>query len=185
MSTQESDPIWNDPFVRLPEVQSFALTSTDFAAGEELAAPQRSGAMGVPGGQDISPELSWTGAPQETKSFVVTAYDPDAPTGSGFWHWSVANIPASVTSLPAGAGTQGSGQLPAGALTLKNDAGMAGFVGAAPPSGHGVHRYFFVVQALDVESLDITADASPAMLGFTLLPHVIARAVLMGTFESE
>ena len=113
----------------------------------------------------------------------MTVYDPDAPTASGFWHWSVANLPATTTSLPAGAGTDGSGLLPQGALQLRNDGGFAGFVGAAPPEGHGPHHYHVVVHALDVESLDLPAEASPAYLGFNLFSSTIGRARLIGTFE--
>lgn len=94
----------NSPFYNLPELPTFTLTSTDIVNGAELPAAQASGAMGVPGGEDRSPQLSWSGFPEETKAFAVTCYDPDAPTGSGFWHWTVTDLDASVTSLPADAG---------------------------------------------------------------------------------
>lgn len=167
----------NDPFSRLPEVPSFELTSTDVADGQPLAAPHTSGAMGVPGGEDRSPQLSWSGFPAGTKSFVVQMYDPDAPTMSGFWHWVVADIPASVTSLEPGAA------VPDGAVAYRNDTGQPGYVGAAPPGGHGPHRYFLVVSALDTESLGVPADASPAYVGFNVAAHVLARAVIVPTFE--
>jgi Raf kinase inhibitor-like YbhB/YbcL family protein len=169
----------NDPFSRLPDVPPFDLTSTDVADGQPLPLAQVSGGMGIPGGEDRSPQLSWSGFPAETKSFVVQMYDPDAPTLSGFWHWIVADIPASVTSLEAGAA------VPAGATAYRNDAGEAGYIGAAPPAGHGPHRYFLVVSALDVESLGLPAEASPAYVGFTVAGHVLARAVLVPTFEVE
>ncbi|AJT42329.1 YbhB/YbcL family Raf kinase inhibitor-like protein [Psychromicrobium lacuslunae] len=172
-----------DPYDALPQLPSFELSSTSFNDGETLSAAQTSAAMGVPGGADESPELSWSGFPAETKSFAVTVFDPDAPTASGFWHWSVFNLPASVTSLPAGAGSPGSAALPAGAVTLRNDAGIVGYVGAAPPAGHGPHRYIVAVHALDVESLDIPAEGSPAYLGFNIFAHGIARARLTGTFS--
>ena len=140
-----------------------------------------SGIFGVPGGEDISPQLSWSGAPEGTKSYAVTVYDPDAPTGSGFWHWAVADIPATVTELPEGAGDDTGSGLPEGALQLRTDAGAARFIGAAPPAGHGEHRYFVVVHALDVESIGVPTDATPAFLGFNLLSHILGRAILTVT----
>ncbi len=171
-----------NPYEELPEVPSFTLTSSDIVDGQALALPQVSGMLGS-GGGDISPQLSWSDFPAQTKSFAVTVYDPDAPTASGFWHWAVANIPVVTTSLPSGAGDQYGAGLPAGALQLRNDAGMTGYVGAAPPSGHGPHHYYVVVHALDVESLDLPDTASPAYLGFNLFMHSVARAVLVGTYE--
>ncbi|GIO31403.1 hypothetical protein J2TS6_25440 [Paenibacillus albilobatus] len=117
------------------------------------------------------------------KSFAVTAYDPDAPTGSGFWHWAVINIPASVTELPIGAGGDHGGGLPQGALQLPNDARLKRFIGAAPPAGHGPHWYYFVVHALDVEKIGIDPNATPVLLGFTMLGHTLGRAVLVATGE--
>jgi Raf kinase inhibitor-like YbhB/YbcL family protein len=110
-------------------------------------------------------------------------YDPDAPTGSGFWHWAVANLPATVTDLPAGAG-DGS-ELPGNALILRNDAGLKRFIGAAPPAGHGMHRYIVAVHAVKVEKLELDGDASPAYLGFNLFMNAIARAVITGTYEQN
>jgi Raf kinase inhibitor-like YbhB/YbcL family protein len=135
------------------------------------------------GGEDVSPQLSWSGFPEATRSFAVTVYDPDAPTASGFWHWAVANLPATVTDLPAGVG-DGS-DLPGDAVTLVNDAGMRRFIGAAPPAGHGAHRYFVVVHAVKVEKLELAEDASPAYLGFNLFANAIARAVIHGTYEEK
>lgn len=170
------------PYDSIAEVPSFTLTSTDVTDGAELNTAQVSGMMG-PGGDDASPQLSWSGFPPETKSFAITVYDPDAPTGSGFWHWAVAEVPVSTTSLPSGAGDDTGSGLPTGAVQLKNDAGMARYVGAAPPAGHGEHRYYIAVHAVDVDSLGIDGTASPAYLGFNLFSHTLARAVLMGTFE--
>lgn len=169
-----------NPYDFLPALPGFALTSADITDGQPLKSDQVSGIMGA-GGRDVSPQLSWSGFPETTRSFAVTVFDPDAPTASGFWHWAVANLPATVTDLPAGAGDGSS--LPGDALTLRNDAGLARFVGAAPPAGHGHHRYFVAVHALDVEKLDIGPDASPAYLGFNVFMHAIARAVIHGTYE--
>ena len=174
----------NDPFARLPEVPTFALTSATTEDGKPFAAPQHSGMFGIPGGQDASPQLAWSGAPAGTKSYAVTVYDPDAPTGSGFWHWAVANLPAGTSSLPEGAGDDTGSGLPAGALQLRNDAGAARFVGAAPPAGHGAHRYFITVHALDVEDIGVPAEATPAFLGFTMAGHILARATLIATAET-
>lgn len=171
------------PHEFLPDVPSFSLASTDIKQDATLDEAHRSGAMGVPGGEDVSPSLTWAGAPAGTKSFAVTVYDPDAPTGSGFWHWAVADIPATVTELPRGAGTPDSTDLPPGAVTLTNDAGMQGYTGAAPPEGHGEHRYYFTVHAVDVESLSLPDGATPAFLGFNLFSHTLARATIMAVFE--
>jgi Raf kinase inhibitor-like YbhB/YbcL family protein len=170
------------PYDRLPQVPSFQLTSTDIADGEQLGDPHVSGIFGA-GGQDVSPQLSWSGFPAETKSFAVTVYDPDAPTASGFWHWAVVDIPASVTELPSGAGDETGSGLPAGAFQLRGDGGVARYVGAAPPAGHGRHRYFTVVHAVDVESLGIDDTASPAFLGFNLFFHTLARAMIVPWYE--
>ncbi|MEU6140060.1 YbhB/YbcL family Raf kinase inhibitor-like protein [Streptomyces sp. NPDC047081] len=174
----------NDPFARLPEAASFAVTSTTVTDGAALSPEQFSGIFGVPGGKDISPQLSWSGAPDGTKSYAVTVYDPDAPTGSGFWHWAVADIPATVTELPEGAGDDTGSGLPESAFQLPGDARAARFIGAAPPAGHGPHRYFIVVHALDVASIGVAADATPAVLGFTMAGHILGRAVLTATAET-
>lgn len=170
-----------DPYTFLPDVPSFSVTSTDVADGERLPDPHASAAFGVPGGEDRSPQLSWSGAPETTLSFAVTVFDPDAPTASGFWHWAVFNIPASVTSLPSGAGS-GDG-LPEGAVQLRHDGGGVGYIGAAPPAGHGPHRYFTVVHAVDVETLEVPAEASSAFLGFNLFSHTLGRATITPVYE--
>ncbi|PTH86165.1 YbhB/YbcL family Raf kinase inhibitor-like protein [Streptomyces sp. A244] len=162
----------NDPFAKLPDVPGFTATSTTVDDGGTWPTAQMSGIVGVPGGKDISPHLSWSGAPEGTRSYAVTVYDPDAPTGSGFWHWAVADIPATVTELPEGA------------FQLPNDARLARFVGAAPPPGHGPHRYFVVVHALDVDHIGVPADGTPAYLGFTMAGHILGRAVLTVTAET-
>ena len=171
-----------DPYDALPKLPLFRLTSNSITNGQPLATPQISGIMGA-GGEDVSPQLSWSGFPEETRSFAVTMYDPDAPTASGFWHWAVANLPATVTELPSGVG-DGSG-LPGDALILANDAGLKRFIGAAPPPGHGPHRYIIAVHAVDVEKLEIPGEATPAYLGFNLFGHAIARALIHGTYEES
>jgi Raf kinase inhibitor-like YbhB/YbcL family protein len=157
-----------NPYQYLPTVPTFQLTSTTVTNGKPLPAAQLSKLLGAPNGKDISPELSWSGFPKATKSFVVSMYDPQAPTGSGFWHWVVANIAAKTTTLPANAGASHTTLLPAGAFELGGDAGAHQYVGGAPPKGSGVHDYYITVTALDV--------AATAYLGFTIGAHTIARA---------
>src|ERR1700737_1666183 len=111
--------------------------------------------------------------------------DPDPPTASGFWHWAVANLPATVTDLPAGVGDGSSSGFPGDAITLANDAGLKRYLGAAPPPGHGVHRYFIAVHAVKVEKLELDGGASPAFLGFNLFMNAIARAIIRGTYEQK
>ncbi len=173
-----------NPYEFLPPLPSFTLTSESITDGSPLANDQVSGIMGA-GGSDISPQLSWSGFPETTRSFAVTVFDPDAPTGSGFWHWAVANLPATVTDLPAGVGDGSSSGFPGDAITLANDAGSRRFIGAAPPPGHGVHRYFVVVHAVGVEKLDLPESATPAYLGFNLFSHAIARAIIHGVYERK
>ena len=170
------------PYDFLPQVPTLEVTSADVADGQPLPRPQVSGVMGA-GGEDRSPQLSWSGFPEGTRSFAVTVFDPDAPTTSGFWHWAVFNIPATVTELPGGAGDRDGSGLPEGAVQLRNDAGFPGYVGAAPPPGHGPHRYFIAVHAVDVEDLGVPADASPAVLGFNLFGHTLARGLIVATYE--
>lgn len=175
----------NDPFATLPEVDVFQVTSNDIMDGFPLPPHHFSGMSGVEGGRDLSPHLKWSGAPEGTKSYAITAYDPDAPTGSGLWHWAVINIPANVTEIPTGAGDEQGTQLPQGARQLPNDLRLERFIGAAPPAGHGPHRYYFVVHALDVENIGVNPNATPALLGFTMQSHTLGRAVLMATGEMK
>lgn len=165
----------NDPNWKLPVVPKFELLSPEVRQGEYLPLWARGAEAG---GEDRSPTLSWSGAPAQTKSFVVTVFDPDAPTGSGYWHWAVHDIPANVTALPADAGNPDSGLLPKGAITIANESRAMRFQGASPPAGHGDHRYVFTVSALDVDHLDLPEGATPATLGFVMRNHVIARAQL-------
>ncbi|WP_413803705.1 YbhB/YbcL family Raf kinase inhibitor-like protein [Streptomyces iranensis] len=179
--TTDAQVIWN-PYDHLPKVPSFRLTSTDVRDGEPMPRAQRSGVLGNRDGQDLSPHLSWSRFPKDTKSFAVTVYDADAATGSGFWHWAVADLPASTTSLPTGAGAEHSTRLPKGAYQLPNDARMTRYLGAAPPAGSGRHHYYIVVYALDVKSvkpLGVDNDSTPALLGANLSSHTLARAVIV------
>lgn len=170
-----------NPFDRSAEVPAFDLTSSTVADGAALTAPQFSGLFGVDGGQDVSPQLAWSGAPEGTKGYAVTVYDPDAPTQSGFWHWIVGGIPASVTELPEGAGDPDRGLLPEGAFHVTNDGGGKRFLGAAPPAGDAPHRYFTTVFALDTDDVAGLRDATPAVFEFSLREHVLARATIVPT----
>lgn len=163
-----------NPYYMLEEKPTFVLSSTDISDGEQVPLAQQSIRLG---GEDKSPHLNWSGFPDETKSFALTVYDPDAPTPSGFWHWAIYNIPYDVTELASGAGNN-SELLPSGAVTVKNDRGLKGFIGAAPPPKTGRHRYFFVVYALDTEKLDLPGDSTPTFLTFNLLGHTLGWAQL-------
>ncbi len=166
----------DDPLARFGVVPLFTVTSADVADDTPLGRSQW-GSGG--GGADISPQLSWSGFPAETKSFAVTIHDPDAPTGSGFWHWAVYNLGASVTSLPTGAGKDGGVNLPSGAAMLSNELGSKSYTGAGPPPGTGTHHYNIVVHALDIAHLALDPSSTPAVLGFNAHFHTLARGLLV------
>lgn len=168
-------PVSPNPYDLLPEVPEFTLTSEDVTDG----APLRHEQVGEFG--DSSPELSWSHVPEGTKSFVVTCFDPDAPTPSGFWHWVLVDVPADVTELPAGIG--GGDDLPGNAFHVRNDGGSKKYMGAGPPEGDQVHRYFFVVHAVSEETLGVDSDVSPAVASFNLAFKTLGRAVIHGTYQ--
>jgi Raf kinase inhibitor-like YbhB/YbcL family protein len=172
-------PVAPDPYELLPAVASFDVTSTDVSDGMPM-----SDVHSFAGGNQ-SPQLSWSGFPAETRSFVVSCYDPDAPIVSGFWHWTVANLPASVTELATGAGAADGSDLPAGAVQTRNDFGTEGYGGAAPPPGDRPHRYYFTVHAVDLDRLEVTAATSPAVVGFNLSVHTLARALVVPTYQQK
>jgi Raf kinase inhibitor-like YbhB/YbcL family protein len=167
-------PVSPNPYDLLPATESFTVSSADVTDGRPLKDDQ------VAAAGDTSPQLSWEGAPEGTKSYVVTCFDPDAPTPSGFWHWALVDVPADVTSLDTGAAA---GDLPGNAFHLRNDGGGAGFMGAAPPQGDQVHRYFFVVHAVGEETLGIDANASNAVMSFNLAFKTLGRAIIHGTYQ--
>lgn len=159
----------------------FTLKSPGIADGGTLPPELVLDAFGC-NGPNISPALQWTGAPAGTRSFAVTVYDPDAPTGSGWWHWVVFDIPVAAAGLPAGAGGGKGAGLPEGSVQSRTDFGKPGFGGACPPAGDKPHRYVFTVYALDVERLGLGPEASGAMAGFALNAHALARATLTATY---
>jgi len=169
-------PVHPDPYELLPQVPSFTVTSDDVSDGQPLKDDQ------VNSGGDTSPQLSWSDAPQGTKSFTVTCFDPDAPTPSGFWHWVLVDLPADVTSLETGAGAEGA-ELPGKAFMCRNDGGGNAFMGAAPPEADQPHRYYFVVHAVKEDTLGVDAEASPAAVSFNLAFKTAGRAIIHGTYQ--
>jgi Raf kinase inhibitor-like YbhB/YbcL family protein len=156
--------------------QTFTLTSK--SVGGQATEQQVFNSFGCTG-KNMSPELSWAHAPAGTKSYAITMYDPDAPTGSGWWHWVVFDIPAGTSALPEGAGTTGQAGLPAGAVQSMTDFGAPGYGGPCPPPGHGPHQYMVTVFALDTDKLGLDAKASAPMVGFNLKQHMLAKASLV------
>lgn len=156
--------------------QNFTLRSADL--GGQATQAQVYDGFGCTGG-NLSPQLSWDQVPEGTKSFAVTMYDPDAPTGSGWWHWVVFDLPKGTTAIPAGAGDGTKGLLPPGALQGNTDFGTSGYGGPCPPPGHGPHRYIITVHALDVESLGLKGGAGAALVGYMLGQHTLGKASLV------
>ncbi len=160
---------------------AFTLTSPDIAPGGKIAEAQVYDSFGC-SGHNVSPALSWSHAPAGTKSFALFMYDPDAPTGSGWWHWVVYNIPAAVTALPAGAGDAGKGLLPGGTVQGRTDFGTSGYGGPCPPPG-APHHYYLRLYALKVAKLDVPADATAALVGFNVSANTLAKAELLGMYS--
>jgi Raf kinase inhibitor-like YbhB/YbcL family protein len=183
ISTYDSGrPQAPDPYDLLPPVAALTLDSPDIADGQPLAEPHVHDSLG---GENQSPALTWKDAPAGTRGYAVTCYDPDAPTGSGFWHWILLGLPATCTRLPRNAGDDRGRTLPHGALHLRNDFGTRAYGGAAPPPGDPAHRYLFAVHALDTDDLGLAADTSTGYAGFNLTAHTIARGVLRPTYQRK
>lgn len=161
---------------------ALTLASASFKDGDYLGNEHllsEAYGFGCAGG-NMSPQLSWSNVPEGTKSFAVTCFDPDAPTGSGFWHWVVINIPPNVTSLDLGAGDPASGKMPAGALEIRTDFSQPGYGGPCPPEGDHPHRYLFTIYAVGLDQLPVPPEASAAVCGFMLNFNTIEKASLMG-----
>jgi Raf kinase inhibitor-like YbhB/YbcL family protein len=161
--------------------QTMTLTSPDIAPGGTIAKEQVANVFGCTGG-NISPALSWSGAPQGTKSLALSVYDPDPPTGSGFWHWVVFNMAPDMTSLPKGAGDPKGAAAPKGAVQSRTDYGVPGYGGPCPPKGDAPHHYHFTIFAVDVPKLDGDENTSAAVVGFMLHFHTLAKAELIGMY---
>ncbi|MET1078378.1 MAG: kinase inhibitor [Pseudomonas sp.] len=159
----------------------FSLSSQDIRDGQALSSREVFQGFGCTGG-NTSPQLSWKNAPAGTQSYAITVYDPDAPTGSGWWHWTVVNLPASTQALPRGAGSNPSSALPAGSVQGRTDFGPSGYGGACPPQGDQPHRYQFTVWALKVEHLPLGEQDSGAMVGYMLNANALAKASLTATY---
>ena len=159
----------------------FTLTSPTVKPGAKLPQAHVFNGFGC-SGKNVSPALKWSGAPKDTKSFAVTVYDPDAPTGSGWWHWVVVNIPATATELPEGAGTADGKALPAGSTQVRTDFGAPGFGGACPPKGDKPHRYIFTVYALKADKLDVPADGPAALAGFMINANKLGSATFTARY---
>lgn len=169
----------NDYKSNLIPTEPFKITSSSLSPNKPIPVEQ----LSIDGAPNISPQLSWTDFDPKTKSFTLTVYDLDAPTGSGFWHWAVYDIPATVNSLPANAGNANQQNLPKGCIQLKNDARLPFYAGPAPIPGTGKHRYLISVTALDIEKLEIDPESTPAMLNLVSMSHTIGRASLIATAE--
>ncbi|HLH47848.1 MAG TPA: YbhB/YbcL family Raf kinase inhibitor-like protein [Roseiarcus sp.] len=157
------------------------VTSPDIKPGAKIAEEQVANGFGCDG-KNISPAISWSGAPKGTKSFALSIFDSDAPTGSGFWHWVVFDIPPETTSLPKNAGDPKANLMPPGVVQSGNDAGTKGYFGPCPPKGDKPHHYHVTVFAVDVDKLDANESSTAAVVGFNLHFHTLAKGVLTGVY---
>lgn len=162
----------------------FTLESAEVKPNVKIADKQVYNSFGCSGG-NVSPSLTWTNPPPGTKSFAITVYDPDAPSGSGWWHWIVFNVPADARSLPAGASDPKAGKLPKGAVQSITDFGAPGYGGPCPPKGDRPHRYVFTVHALEVDKLDLDEKSMPALVGFTINSNRIDKATFTSTYSRK
>lgn len=163
--------------------ESFKLSSSDIKEGQQMSSAHEFQGFGCNGGNK-SPQLRWEGEPDGTEAFAIMAYDPDAPTGSGWWHWQVVNIPKGINEIPAGAGDISKNLMPEGITNIKNDYGVLGFGGACPPKGNGIHRYQFTIYALS-KKLDLPADASGALTGYMVKANSIASSTIEATYQRD
>lgn len=181
MAVSLSRPVAPSPFDALPPVPSFDLTSDDLQPGEHMSLDL---AHSGHGGGNLSPHLSWSGFPEGTRGFAITMFDPDAPTGCGWWHWMLLDVPLMVTQLARGAGKGDDSALPAGAFQLGNSYGEPGYGGAGPPPGDQTHHYYTAVHALDSATVGIDSSVTHAVAGFNLTAHTLARAVVVTTYTA-
>ena len=164
----------------ITQAQTFTLKSNDI--GGQLTTKQEFKGFGCTG-ENTSPQLSWENAPKGTKSFAITVYDPDAPTGSGWWHWLIFDIPTNINELVANAGNIEAKLAPKGAIQSVTNYGTQGFGGACPPEGHGLHQYIFTIYALKTNSLGLNAETNPAIVGYYLHNNTIAKASIVAYYQ--
>jgi hypothetical protein len=162
-------------FASVASAADFVVASNDVAPGAHASPQFIHSGFGCKG-KNVSPELHWSGAPAGTQSYALTIYDPDAPTGSGWWHWVVLNLPSTTTSLPTGAGAADGSRLPKGARQIRTDFGSSGYGGPCPPVGDKPHRYIVTVYALNTQKLDLPVDATAAMAGYSINANSLAKA---------
>lgn len=163
---------------------SLSLFSNDIAQGEFMSKAHEFNGFGC-SGDDLSPHLKWSNAPEGTKSFAITVYDPDAPTGSGWWHWQIINIPNNILEIETGAGSVGKNSVPQGSVQISNDYDIQGFGGACPPSGHGVHHYRFTIHALSIEKLELPEGASGALAGYMINANTIESSSIEALYKRD